>query len=451
MHGYDSIECHDMKKAVAVGILIVVSSVIRLFYARVFPSVNMSPDSYNYYELAKQQAVQPSLSSFISPFRTPVYPTFLRFILSISVHNLPDVSTPDFFRGMRQVSGTQAVLSVFAVVVLYLTLLRIGVSSFFSFVLALIHGINMMFIPWQRMVLTESLAISWVIFYCYILVLLLQSPRVYVFVFCLALSVLGVFLRPALVLLPSIGFLLVALYHKKRLVTILAGFFLLYYLISVAAYVKLNGEINGYAGLSVNGDIGLLARILEHNFSLEPAKNISYFYDLATRFKSLNIPFDPIMLYRYVDNGEVYTPKRMRELSRFTKTIVFHNVPQFTLFSLQKIPKALTTTSVWIQIPNDQKNISVSFLSVLQRLSLSLQYLWPIFFVGSFIALYRLLHSPGLLDGSIAAFCAVAWVQIFVSVLVSPDEHGRLTAIIMPQVILVSLLTLKRVFSKGNL
>lgn len=398
-------------------LLLLSATLIRVFYARAYPAVILTPDSYSYYGLAKEQAAQ-GFPAYISYLRTPVYPMFIRAVMALS-------------NNFQHVAIAQSFIAVIAVVVLYCTLFRLGIGPTVSFFLSLMHAVNMMLVPWDRMLLTESLAISWVIFYCYGIVLLLESPKVRTFFFCLILSVLGLFLRPAFLFLPVAAFTLVAFYHRKQAVTMLSAVTILYYLAFPFAYAGLNGSMNGYAGLNINGVVNLFARIIEHNFSFEPAKQIEYFYTLGTRFKALDVAYSPVGVYQYLDNGEAFTPRRLGELETFTKTIIVHTIPMFSLYSLQKIPEAFTQVSSWIALPH--------FFSQLQQFFLRLQLLWPVFVVFSLLSLYRFFTSRRVTfrEGGMAILSALVWVQILVAVFLSADEYARLVAVIIPQFYLV--------------
>lgn len=121
--------------------------------------------------------------------RTPIYPVFLDGIKYLSKNILKDENW------LILVVGIQIIISFIAVVVMYM-LIKSLTNKKIAYIITFIYGTSPNIIGWDKIILTESLAISGTVFFVYLLKNYLDSPNVRTGIKINILLFVLIFLRP---------------------------------------------------------------------------------------------------------------------------------------------------------------------------------------------------------------------------------------------------------------
>lgn len=388
----------------SIVILIFLSVSIRIIYASTQPQIRLTADSYEYLNLANNIAKNPSVKLVINPYRPPLYSALI--LLSLQFRN-----------SMSMLMLFQSVIAVMAIIYFYQTLHSLKFTQKFSFFISLFISLNMMFIPWERTLLTESIAISWMIFFASVYLRTFAKPTFQSVTILLLVSIIGFYVRPAFLFVPALGFILLVYYQRKKFIFIVA---LIVYLLAPMIHTSLNGSNWQYNGLYVIGEFNLLGRILQFNLPIKSAKSVPYFYEGMTAYRALNGEPNPYRFLDYLDRDIYIKMDKLEELREFNRLVITNNLPAYTLRALLDIPKE------FVDISPAVRQQDPSIFSILARVQRAIQIVMIFLFPIALIPIKR------------APLASIALIYLLVIVFISYEDFGRLAVPIMPIVYLLT-------------
>lgn len=419
--------------------LVLVSVFIRVLYGIYQPHLSLTPDSDIYYDLARQLYTNPSVKLVFNPFKSPLYGMFLHMILRATGWlSAPTIKTAEFYAFTQVVLLVQSAIGVAGAAVYYATLVQLGLSRRFIISVSLLHAANMLLIPWERTLLSETSGIFLMILLCYSFVCLLKSFRSrYIMLFILS-SLMGLLLRPALVTAPLVLLAVLIIHYRSVQVLTTALFIGTGYLLAVFILVLLNTLNWGYIGLQITGDINLLGKILELHVPVDSARSLAPFADILIEYRRSGQELHP---YRLLDSYDpaIYTNfEKLDRLRAFTTTVIRNNAAAYLRGSLALVPKALSDLDPVIAVSGTSPLGSLlrmleEVYRVVSKSALVTILLLP-------IALYRLLsgrRSPR--ESTMTGFGVLGASQILLTVMLVYNEYGRLIAVVVPQLTIFSL------------
>lgn len=411
---------------------------LRFLFAALQPEPLISADSYGYYNLGRQMLREPSLSTWVSEFRTPVYPLFVASIARLSGVGEAALGSFGFRSAGQLIAAVQAAIGIFGVLVFYLSLLGLGIKQKVAVGLSGAVAADVLLFARERSLLTEGVAITSLIITFYLFVQTLQKPTNVHFFYLLLSYAFNFLLRPAFIIVPLVSLPFTVFYHRNLRVATAALVSLALYLLVPAAYAGLNQTFHRYAGIQHVGDIDLLGRILQFNLSVESAKETSpYFYKIVTDYRrrgeKVSTPF--VFLDRY-DPGIYTNTARMNELQAFDRTVLGNNLSTYLTTALSEIPAVILNADTVVSVGPAGNNPLSQFFWVLQEFYRALHWLIILVIPLYPLALVRAFKKPTLENTLLAALGTLILAQIILTSLVVYEDYGRMLSVIVPEVYL---------------
>lgn len=348
---------------ILIGILIA-AAIVRLSYiSYAGGSAIVKPDSQGYYVQEKFFGKH-VLTNFFNPNRTPGYTMLTSLAMTATGHDYPPYASKAFFERTRIIIFTQMVISLLSLVVLYDTLLMLGISYTMSLAFTAITSINIYQFIWDRAILTESLYISLFIILMRFFVSLLKKPTRKMGVLFITLAVFEFLLRPAGLLVPYLLLPLVYLMHRTQKTLFLIMVLISVYTAIPVGMVAMNRYVYNFHGLSFNTDFAVFGRILLFDIPIDSAASVPNLYEKVNEYRArggnVSIPW-----YFFVTYGnEVYG--RLAELQEFNRLVIKGHLPEFAKSVVQDIPKAFFDTEVYgVLYRSPTPSITRSFFNVL--------------------------------------------------------------------------------------
>lgn len=234
--------------------VLIIGGCCRLFYYSNLKDTLSETDSPSY--------LNPVFNIFkgeVDMWRTPVYPYFLKAIRFCT--------SPDFF--IHAVVIVQSVISFIAVIVFYWiakTLFRnrnVRIGS------TLLFAISPSIVGFDKCILTESLSISFMVFFIAIIISHLKKPTIFKSSCLTLLIFFAIMLRPSfIILIPIFGvFWFLRLFtHKKEWKFNLSGIIAsMIVTLLLIGYSNLNYKQNGFRGLTAVQNFNQLYCIIDYN------------------------------------------------------------------------------------------------------------------------------------------------------------------------------------------
>jgi len=214
------------------------------------------PDSAGYLAVAMRLADQPSLAHLFDAYRTPGYPAVLALV--------------GFFQGRVGGDGVvyaQAGLMVVTVLELYVLTFGLTASRVAASLAGFVFATNVRLLDWERLIMTEALAVFLVTTVILAFWLWMRSGRSRWAVLFVAASSLGVLTRPSLLYLPVCLMAIALIAERRRWLPVLLMVAATY--TPAVGYTLVNDHLNPHAGISAVGSINLLGKVLEYGMQGE--------------------------------------------------------------------------------------------------------------------------------------------------------------------------------------
>ncbi len=413
------------RATVLCSILLIIGIIVRIGYANLNP-VSSVEDTVGYLHIGQNILSHPSVKTIINPYRTPVYPVFIASIASITGHASEETGTKEFGNTMQIIGIIQSVLAIISLAVLFLTLCNSNFSFAFSFVFCLLQMINPLLFVWERVILTESIAISLEILTVCVGIALLKRPTTGSFILITILCILEFLLRPAFVLAPLGIFFIVLWHHKKARVTVVSIACCAICMLTPLVYSKIVEQNYGFFEIQTTAPLGLFGKILYERIPVEAAKTMAPLYSEVKEFRMSSNHQEPFTFFQYFNITNYNDPSYMNEIKMFNTIVIGSQLPYFILQSFKRLPVMLTDTQDIAVLFRSQSALGTIFrllfipMEIVQNLSYGILVFFP-------FALIRFLIKKTSLLESIILFCGTfAVLQLLVIFPVQQtDARGR--------------------------
>lgn len=411
----------------------------RYLYNQIQPEPIISGDTYGYYPIGMDIINNfPKLEYFFNFYRMPLYPLFMNIILMVNNSYGTAIGTIDFLSKATAITDVQNIIGIIVGFTVYAICQKIGFSHKLSFFVTFLHATNMMIIPWEKVLMSEGIAISWWIIFLLISLLLWQKPKpLNFFIFCV-ISVIGLLLRPATLLLPVIVLIMINIKSLKKITLIYSFCVLVVYSLIPITNVYVNIKYHHYNDFQITGTFNILGRILKEKFVGDTYQKAPFFTDALYKYRMLNNEKDPYAFVDYFDRETYYKPQQLAELRYLTNTIMVNNLPAYAWSSIYDIPGAIYSIDSYVQISPDG-NLTKQILNLLQQLHLNIQFIYILTLPMQLISLMFFWKFHNKQMTNMRFIQVIVFIQIFFTVFLGYGQFGRLLSIVSPGVELIAV------------
>jgi len=209
------------------------------------------PDSASYIALGTRLAHQPSLGNLFDAYRTPGYPVVLALV--------------GWLQGLVAGDGVvylQAGLMIVTALELYVLVFGLTASRAAAVVAAFLFATNVRLLDWERLIMTEALAIFLVTTMLLTFWLWMRTRATRWAILFATASIFGMLSRPSLLYLPICLLAIILIGERRRWLPVLVVLLATY--LPVLGYALVNDHQYPHAGLSAVSSINLLGKVLEY-------------------------------------------------------------------------------------------------------------------------------------------------------------------------------------------
>ena len=438
---------HYKKHLFYLSIILLVSFLLRFLYLNNFPVILIQADTFGYYLLGQKILSSDFARFIINDERTFIYPVFLNLITALLGHYKVNLVSNTFFELAKYIVYVQSFFAILSLMFLYKGLVLVKIKPVKSLVYTLFICLNYILFAWEKILLTESLAISLLILTFYLFIKLIKKPSKMHFLGIFILFLLNFLLRPIYIALPFVTMPIIILYFQNRKVIIKSVIVLSLFFLFILSYARHNAIHFQYAGISRNSDINLLGKILQFNLPVEAGKNASsYFYHNVLDYRKTAKSSMP---FRFLENydRDIYKKSYLfNELRQFNTKVIIHNFSAFIYKSTLQIPKALMEVSEVITLSKPQSGSLNIFFYQLFILYKNLQFLTFLIIPLYPLTVYQFFKKKNLLNTIILFLGTISIYQIIFAVFLSYGEFGRLICISQPLAYLYLFYWLNKAF-----
>lgn len=309
---------------------------------------------------------------------------------------------------------------------------------FWAFIVSVFIACNIFIFSWERAFVTDSLGFSVLVWITYATIRLIRKPTPFWYISLGVLSTIGWLLRPNLLIIPVISFIILVFADKKRkYVALNCIVFMLTIGLSVL-YVQANYFYHGYAGISQVVEINLLGQILKFNLPVDPGKEFTFYYNAVQEYRSHN--GEP-MPFRFIDTYDptIYIDiTKINELQQFVRTVIRSNIITYIVSAIAYIPNVFSDIVILVKVQPQHNNILSyvfyglqEFYRVVWHSGYLLFLLWP-------ISIWMYKKQPTNIHLILVFLGAVSISEILLTIFMVEDdnpgqEYARLVSIIQPQ------------------
>jgi hypothetical protein len=425
-------------------LLIGVMIAIRVLYTIAVPQIFFNTDSEGYVAIGRGIYTEPSLKTIINPYRTPLYPLFSQGLLILSGHGMDTLYSPEFFKGLVYITAVQSICTVAAFIFLFFALNSLGVPLLVNWILILISSSDFFLFTWERTVLTEGLAVPWIITLTALFIYTMRSKRIVWYVLLLVTFIFGFLLRPALILIPCIIVGMLWIHKRTVKMGIIALVLLFAYMLVPFGYAKVNEQYHKYYGIQHVGDIDLLGKILDLQLPVTGAKSYQFFYTAVSDAREKGIQFpNP---FRFIEHYDPYiyaetngVSAHLNELPLFNKTVILSTMPTYVMRVIVMIPRALIDICNFVTLQRGMTPLASYLFYPLQILAIGIQYIFFCIPVLWIVSVYQMIRKPAAMRVVLVLLGTLFMFQLAFSagvVYIDVDgQHGRLMSLVRPHAI----------------
>lgn len=356
-------------------------------------------------------------------FRTPIYPYFIKIIKLFSENdNL-----------LSNIAFIQMALSTLSLIPFYYLLKNLLKNKYLIIFFSLVYGCSPAVISWDTCLITESLSLSSMVLFLFIVVKFLKKPTYLLAVSISLYSFYLVMLKPAFLYIIAIlivFWIIYFVFSKANRRQCAAGFIALCFSISLTlGYCYINYKSNNYFGISTVGtNVNQLYMVMENKITDNPkypeiSEHINY---EMSNPDNTNYVIDIIeLLPSYFDQNDI---------RNYVKGAIKENRGVFVQYTIDKFTELLN-----VKIPTQYGSYANEDFRPIDGALMN--FLFPFTFLSSLV-----LATAFLIYALVILFKKnrVLWFafglssliisHIFVSIYASMAEFSRLSIIIAPAV-----------------
>jgi len=319
-----------------------ISLAARLYLYIAIPAQLANPwDSIDYGRYAQKIIHEGSLESFFNPVRPPLYPVLLAVSFLLTGVKQDD----SIYFALNEAGGVpvaifQTIMGISSVMILYVTL-RSFVHRSIAGIFSLLFAVHPLIIPWDRYVLTESLSLSFAIFYIRSAQLFLQKQTLSRTVFLLFTGLLGVWLRSLYIALVPLTLVVFILKRRDlRSVAIAYGVGMVFCL-PIAVHILINNRNYQTPTLQVMSTINLYGRLLIHPYPVSVIED----NEISTwmqRHYTPGVYDNPFPILEGLSPEVYHDHVLIQSIETYNQVTILKNLPRFIRNCLLDIPAMFT-------------------------------------------------------------------------------------------------------------
>lgn len=399
-------------------IILMVSGIVRIFYYSNFIDT-VGPDSPSYLNYTDTKNL---LNGQVNAWRTPVYPIFLKLIRYLV--------TPGSF--IHLVVIVQSIISFSTIIVFYRVVKSVFRKRNIIVITTLIFALSPSIINYDKCILTESLSISFMVFYMGLIINYLRKPTIFKATSYTLITFFAIMLRPSfLFMIPSMAFFWVLRFFSKKIERkmCLAGIAAtIICVILISEYSNLNYLQNGCNSISAVKNLNQMDIIITNDMY----KRGNDFEITETIINNCDTPGQ---IYHWKTNSILFTKYSHSRISNFINNCII-NQPKIYLQKVILRIYELGGERIATRYA-ERKNGFISLFNFILKLNFITFYaIYFIIIIDLFYILIYFFKTKKIL-----------WVKYFlwsfisthfaVIILGSPTDYQRLFVIVLPCVIIL--------------
>jgi hypothetical protein len=382
--------------------------------------------------------------------RPPLYPILLHAASYLMGHGEVEFLSHTFFEDMNWIMALQIFCGILTCLMIYAIANILGIPSFISFLLAIVVSFDINVFSLEHVILTEAVSTCWLTGFTLISVQLIKKTSKRLIWIFIAMSYLGLLIKPVFLLLPFIVISIILYTHPTKKGWIYSIISVCIYVLFISVYIQLNAHVTGYAGISRISSINTLGKIMKYDIPLESVRSHNDLYTKMTTYRSLHGPPNPYRFLEFYDRNIYQHNERFYEIDSFNRTIIAANSMEYVLQSLKEIPAALLEPTSIVYINFHDLPARIRLFTLLSTIYTDSQYLFFLVLPGFFIFLALGLKNKTILNSQWFAVFAISIYLILTSVFFSYNEYGRLLSIVHPELYLCVMLLFSYRIRKSN-
>lgn len=413
-------------------IILVAAVSVRIAYYFQFPGMPPRTITWDTLEYYQYGALMLEKGVFVHEWRTPLYSVFLHLPAHLSGNSPFGIYSPNFYQAMNIVVFIQNLISIVSLFFFYKILLRLGWSRVTALLFCVIIALDIFLIFHDRMIMTDSLAASWLVFTVFFTVKILKKQTAASFALLFFLFSIGFLLRPILAFMPFFILPIICLYRFRKNTLIGCGIIAFVYFLFVQFYSGQNYIHNQYYGISRTADINLLGKVFQYNLPLEAGRSFGRLYDNLKAYKKwgdMSNPWEFAKAYPDIywnQRQGKWDGRAFDEIREFSRTVVRKNIFQYILQSFLIFPTAMTEMPFIKPLVPTSADVISKLFQFLFLLFQKLKYLTLITLICFPLTLIEFIIKRRLVYAAYALIVVVCLYQISMAVFFSNIDFGRL-------------------------
>ena len=401
------------KKSLILPTLFIIFVIQMIFYQQCEPYTKTN-DTVDYEtEYTKEQILKGELQG-----RVPIYPIIIKVFKLIC----GDVLWGNFL------CIAQIIVCFISIIYLYKTLKLLINWEFLSIIVTFLYGVNLAIIGWNNAILTESLALSTTVFFCYFIISYIKKSNLKYGILSAILIFLMTFLRPSFIGYMSVLFafffvkmILDKEHRKNDLKCILVSLVTIVITLGYAIVFYNQHEIFSITKVSVRQDLYIC---IDQGF-YKNSGDEQFIKDVESeKLKNNNEMWDTT-----IGVLEKYGNKKTQELVKKSKSA---SIPQYIAYILKTVNRESVYgfTSYYTPVIEDETtNLGLNIIQSFSFLKISTVYY--IILIEGVLAIYRWIKykKPNWINLGLFGFNALILVTTFIG---TNSEWMRTAICVLP-------------------
>lgn len=258
---------YEEKPKISKNILFILLFIITFFiifafrayaYSKMMP-YTLAPDSISYDRLEIFDLFKKGPDSL----RVPVYP----FIL-----NVLNLITKNY---LILIVKVQIILSFISLFFMYKIVEKLS-NAYTALIMVFIYGVSISLFSFDTLILTESLSLSFFVFWIYFVLKFVEKKRIKELIIASLIGIFLVFLKPIFAVIPCVvfGYVLFSFFKKKNLYALKCLIVSLIPIVLILSYIMYFNQIHGVKTLSLTSVNQKFIISLQRNYSNKYTDNL---------------------------------------------------------------------------------------------------------------------------------------------------------------------------------
>lgn len=332
---------HRVPEKVWVSLVLALGVVLRVLYAHAVPQPIVMPDTYGY-NLVGHRIINGEMP-FLNDERTPLYPLLFNTVMRLAGRTDVRLDTPQFRLGAGYIAIIHSIMSVLSILVFWQTLRFLRVPLLFRLILTSAYSVYYPVLVFERLLLTESLAISLTVLTVYTALKLIERPRPFNFGITVSLFLVLFLLRPVYIAFPVTLMPIVLFIHRSKRMVALTTISFFFFLVLPGLNILENIRSYNYPGINHITDVNVLGRILKDGIPTASAVGNRFRIPFEEYRESGRLPDPYYFLYAYDPSLLTRSDNRqeLNELRDFASTVMKSELSAYVSGGIKDIPFAL--------------------------------------------------------------------------------------------------------------